>query len=85
LESDISDFLIITFVQRGPFTHDGPEAYEEVYDEDRKPIPGVKEEQIKAQLKEYFDELKNIEKEAKETANVAVEEAKATEPSNDDL
>ncbi|KAG6847520.1 hypothetical protein H0H93_007603, partial [Arthromyces matolae] len=54
LESEISDFLVITFVQHGPFTHDGPEAYEEVYDENRKPIPGVKEEKIKEQLKEYF-------------------------------
>ncbi|KAG6852898.1 hypothetical protein C0991_008295, partial [Blastosporella zonata] len=54
LESEICDFLVITFIQRGPFVHNGPEAYEEVYDEDRKPIPGAKEEEIKERLKKHF-------------------------------
>jgi hypothetical protein len=30
--------------------HDGPGAYEEVLQEDRRPIPGVKEEEVKAWL-----------------------------------
>ncbi|KAG6843694.1 hypothetical protein H0H87_001558, partial [Tephrocybe sp. NHM501043] len=54
LESAVSDFLIITHIQRGRFVHSGPEAYDEVYDEDKKPIPGVNEDEIKAAL---FDKL----------------------------
>jgi hypothetical protein len=46
----VSDVLVITQIERGPFIHDGPEAYEEVLQEDRKPIPGVKEEKVKAWL-----------------------------------
>ncbi|KAG6823346.1 hypothetical protein H0H92_010548 [Tricholoma furcatifolium] len=50
----VSDFLIITQIDTGLFTHDGPEAYEEVYDEGRKPIEGVTEETVKAQLLSKF-------------------------------
>ncbi|KAG6855275.1 hypothetical protein H0H87_005617, partial [Tephrocybe sp. NHM501043] len=41
LESAVSNFLTITHVQTGCFVHNVPEAYDEVYDEDKKPIPGV--------------------------------------------
>ena len=44
------DFLVITQIERGPFIHDGPEAYDEVLQEDRRPIPGQKEEKVKAWL-----------------------------------
>jgi len=50
-ESAVSDFLVITQIQHGPFLHDGPEAYEEVLQEDRRPIPGVRDEEVKAWLK----------------------------------
>ena len=43
-----SDVLIITQIERVPFTHDGPQAYDEVLQEDRWPIPGQKEEKVKA-------------------------------------
>jgi hypothetical protein len=56
LESDVSDFLVITQIQQGPFVHDGPQAYGEVLQEDRKPIPGVREEEVKARLKKEFGE-----------------------------
>ena len=46
----VSDVLVITQIERGPFIHDGPETYEEVLQEDRRPIPGVKEEKVKAWL-----------------------------------
>lgn len=52
LESAVSDFLVITQIQYGPFVNDGPDAYEEVLQEDLRPIPGVKEEEIKARLKQ---------------------------------
>jgi hypothetical protein len=55
LESAVSDCLVITQILQDPFVHDGPEAYEEVLQEDRKPIPGVKEE-VKGQLKKEFGE-----------------------------
>ena len=45
-----SDVLVITQIERGPFTHDGPQAYDEVLQEDRRPIPGQKEEKVKAWL-----------------------------------
>jgi hypothetical protein len=47
----ISDFLVITQVLQGPFVHDGPERYEEVFQEDLKPIPGVLEGEVEAKLK----------------------------------
>ena len=46
----VSDVLVITQLERGPFIHDGPEGYDEVLQEDRKPIPGQKEEKVKAWL-----------------------------------
>ena len=46
----VSDVLVITQIERGPFTHDGPQAYDEVLQEDRRPIPGQKEEKVKAWL-----------------------------------
>ncbi|KAF5378132.1 hypothetical protein D9615_007570 [Tricholomella constricta] len=51
LEGVVCDWLIVTHIQLGPFVHSGPDYYEEVYDEDVKPVPGVKEEKVKAQLK----------------------------------
>lgn len=51
LDPLVSDILVITQIDlRGPFVHDGPDAYDEVLQEDRKPIPGVKEEEVKAWL-----------------------------------
>ncbi|KAG6825079.1 hypothetical protein H0H92_004760 [Tricholoma furcatifolium] len=50
----VSDFLIITQIDARLFTHDGPEGYEEVYDEDRKPIKGVRESNVEAQLLANF-------------------------------
>jgi len=52
LESLVSDTLVITQIERGPFIHDGPDAYDEVLQEDHKPIPGVKEEEVKTWLEE---------------------------------
>jgi hypothetical protein len=46
----VTDFLVITQIERGPFTHDDPQEYEEVLQEDCWPIPGQKEEEIKAWL-----------------------------------
>ena len=46
----VSDCLVITQIERGPFIHDGPESYDEVLQEDRRPIPGVKEKKVKAWL-----------------------------------
>ena len=46
----VSDYLVITQIERGPFIHDGPEAYDEVLQDDRRPIPGQKEEKVKAWL-----------------------------------
>ena len=46
----VSDVLIITQIERGPFTHDGPQAYDEVLQENRRPIPGQKEEKVKTWL-----------------------------------
>jgi hypothetical protein len=57
LDSTISDILVITQILQGPFVNDGPENYEEVYQEDRKPIPGVLEEEVVAKLKEDFGEV----------------------------
>lgn len=48
----VSDCLIITQIIRGPFIHDGPETYDEVVQEDLRPIPGLKEEKVKAWLEE---------------------------------
>ena len=56
LESDITDTLVITQIIEGPFFHDGPRSYEEVYQEDRKPTPGAREEKIKARLKKELGE-----------------------------
>jgi len=57
LESTVSDFLVITQILEGPFIHDGPYGYEEVFQEDRKLIPGVLEEEAKAQLKKEFGKV----------------------------
>lgn len=43
LESAVRDFLVITQILEGPFIHDGPYGYEEVLQEDRKPILSVLE------------------------------------------
>jgi hypothetical protein len=43
----IDDYLVITQIERGPFIFDGPETYDEVLEEDRRPIPGLKEEKVK--------------------------------------
>jgi len=51
-ESGVCDFIIITQIHHGPFTNDGPECYEEVLQAEIKPVPGVKEETVKAWLKE---------------------------------
>jgi hypothetical protein len=53
----VNDFLVITQILEGPFIHDGPYGYEEVFEEDRKPIPGVLEEEVKAQLTKEFGKL----------------------------
>ena len=50
------DFLVITQIERGPFAHDGPEAYDEVLQEDRNPIPN-QEEKIKAWLENELGKL----------------------------
>ncbi|KAG6825900.1 hypothetical protein H0H92_001931 [Tricholoma furcatifolium] len=54
LESDVSDFLIVTQIDSLPFTHNGHKANEEVDDEALKPIKGVKEDNVKAQLLAKF-------------------------------
>ena len=46
----VSDCLVITQIDPGPFIHDGPETYDEVLEEDRRPVPGVNEEKVKAWL-----------------------------------
>ena len=56
LESDVTDTLVIMQIIEGPFFHDGPRSYEEVYEEDRKPVPGVREEEISVQLKKELGE-----------------------------
>jgi hypothetical protein len=43
-------FLVFTQIERGPFIHDGPKTYDEVLQDDRRPIPGQKEEKVKAWL-----------------------------------
>ena len=53
----VSDFLVITQIERGPFMHDGPETYEEVLQEDRRPIPSVKEEGVKTWLDKELGKL----------------------------
>lgn len=54
IEKDMAfgcDYLVITQIERGPFIHDGQETiYDDVLEEDRRPIPGLKEEKIKAWL-----------------------------------
>ena len=52
LEALVADVLVITQIQSGPFTYDGPETYEEVLEEDRRPVPGVKEEEVKVWLEQ---------------------------------
>ncbi|EKM78311.1 hypothetical protein AGABI1DRAFT_114623 [Agaricus bisporus var. burnettii JB137-S8] len=54
LECSTFDFLVITYVERGPFLYDGPNGCEFVLDEQRKPLPGVKEAHVKEQLKKEF-------------------------------
>ena len=44
----VSDFLVITQIECGSFIHDGPETYNEVVQEDLRPVPGVKDEEVKA-------------------------------------
>ena len=56
LESNVTDTLVIMQIIEGPFFHDGPRSYEEVYEEDRKPVPGVREEEISVQLKKELGE-----------------------------
>jgi hypothetical protein len=51
------DFLVVTYIERGPFRHDGVEDCEFVVDEERKPHPGVKEVKVRDQLKELFGVL----------------------------
>ena len=60
LESQLSDFLVITQVIRGPFVHDGPEMYEEVYDVEQQPIEGVKEMEVKEHLKKNLGEYLSL-------------------------
>jgi hypothetical protein len=55
----VFDFLVITQTERGPFIHDGPDAYEEVLQEDCRPIPGVKEEEVKVWLDKRIDITSN--------------------------
>jgi len=50
LDSSVCDFLVITEIQFGPFVNNGPDYYEEVLQEDLRPIPGVKEEKANAWL-----------------------------------
>ncbi|KAG6815460.1 hypothetical protein H0H87_001609 [Tephrocybe sp. NHM501043] len=49
LESAVFDFIIVTYIENGHFIHNGPETYDEVCD-DRKPIPGRAEEELKEEL-----------------------------------
>lgn len=51
--------FVITQTERGPFIHDGPDAYEEVLQEDCRPIPGVKEEEVKEWLDKRIDITSN--------------------------
>lgn len=46
----VDDYLVITQIERGPFIHDGPETYDEVLQEDRRAVPGLKEEKVKTWL-----------------------------------
>jgi hypothetical protein len=48
------DFLVVTYIERGPFYHDGVGECDFVVDEERKPNPGVKEAKVRDQLKELF-------------------------------
>ena len=43
----VDDYFVITQIEYGPFIHDGPDTYNEVLQEDRMPIPGLKEEKVK--------------------------------------
>jgi hypothetical protein len=54
------DFLVVTYIERGPFCHDGVDNCEYVVDEERKPHPGVKEAKLRDQLKELFGVLSLI-------------------------
>lgn len=40
----LSSLVLITKIERGPFIHNGPEIYDEALQEDRRHIPGQKEE-----------------------------------------
>jgi hypothetical protein len=51
------DFLVVTYIERGPFSHDGINNCEYIVDEERKPHPGPKETRLKEQLKELFGVL----------------------------
>jgi hypothetical protein len=54
------DFLVVTYIERGPFCHDGVNNCEYIVDEERKPHPGVKEAKLRDQLKELFGALSLI-------------------------
>lgn len=49
----VFDFLVITYIEPGPFWHDGVNDCDFVLDEQLKPCPGVKETEVKQQLKEF--------------------------------
>ncbi|KAJ6597821.1 hypothetical protein B0H10DRAFT_2231956 [Mycena sp. CBHHK59/15] len=47
-----SDFLVVTQRLSGLWIHDGPENCEEVLEEEKKPIPGPHDEEVKEKLLE---------------------------------
>lgn len=49
-ESSVSDFLVITQMQRGEWINDGPDNYEEVYQEDLKCHSSAIEDEAKQRL-----------------------------------
>ncbi|KXN84935.1 hypothetical protein AN958_11918 [Leucoagaricus sp. SymC.cos] len=49
-ESGVSDFLVITQTQYGQWMNDGPDNYEEVFQEELKPHPSVHEDKVKDRL-----------------------------------
>jgi hypothetical protein len=49
-EAGVSDFLVITQTQYGRWMNDGPENYEEVFQEEMKPHPSALEDKAKYRL-----------------------------------
>jgi len=49
-ESGVSDFVVITQTQYGRWMNDGPENYEEVFQEEMKPHPSALEDKAKYRL-----------------------------------